>query len=138
MFTFNTKIYHSNRGFVALISVLIISAVLLATTLSLAQFGIANRFFILHLEEKMVSEKFADACVHIARIYAYNDPAYESNTPMSIEVAGGTCVIESIAAEDSESIIEVSATRNDAVTNFQVVVDNTDGTFISWNEVVSF
>ncbi len=129
---------HSQHGFIALISILIVSAVLLATTLSLAQFGIANRFFILHLEEKVASEKRAEACVHIARIAAYNDPLYEVSSPTSITVAGGTCSIVNVEANDDESTIEVSAVSNGATTNYRVVVDNTDGTFLSWHEVTGF
>lgn len=129
---------NSQSGFIALISILIVSAVLLATTLSLAQFGIANRFFILHLEEKVVSEKRAEACVHIARIAAYNDPLYEVSTPTSIQVADGTCNIVSVEADNDKSTIEVTAESNGATTNYLVVVDNTDGTFLSWNEVETF
>lgn len=128
----------SQHGFIALISILIISAVLLATTLSLAQFGIANRFFILHLEEKGVSEKLAEACVHIARIAVYNNPAYEITSPRSVEVANGVCTLESIEANGSESTIHVSAASNGATTHYEVVVDTDDGTFQSWNEVAAF
>jgi hypothetical protein len=126
-----------NRGFIALISILIISTVLLATTLSLAQFGIANRFFILDLEQKAGSEKLAEACVHIARVRAYNDPAYDTNVAEPIIVGGGACTIHAIDANGDETTIETTATNGRSVTNFRVLVDNTNGDFLEWEEVGS-
>ena len=123
------------NGFIALISILIISAVLLATTLGLAQFGIANRFFILNLEQKASSEKLAEACVHIARIQTYNDPLYVRNTPLPVSVADGTCTIISIAPSGNNTVIQASAQTGEAITNLSIVVDNTDGDFLSWEEV---
>lgn len=125
----------SQPGFIALISILIISAVLLATTLGLAQFGIANRFFILNLEQKASSKKLAEACVHIARIQAYNDPLYTRTTPLSVPVANGSCDIISITPNGSETAIVSRARTGDAITNLSVVVDNTDGDFLSWEEI---
>jgi hypothetical protein len=132
------KAPHPQSGFIALISILIISAVLLATTLSLAQFGIANRFFILHLEQKAVSEKLAEACAHIARIQVYNDPAYVTYTATTVPIAGDTCTIRSIEATDDESSIEVQAITGESVTNLLVVVNNDTGDFVSWTEVGAF
>lgn len=129
---------NSQNGFIALISVIIISVVLLATTISLAQFGIANRYFILHLEQKAVSEKLADACVHIARIMVYNDPDTDFNTPQSYPIGGEECTIVSIDPSGNESIVEVTAQSGDSVTNFRVRIDNTNGDFVSWSELASF
>lgn len=128
---------HKNKGFVALISIIIISVVLLATTLSLAQFGIANRFFILDLENKRVSEKLAEACVHIARISVYNNPAYvfESANARTIPIDTLTCTINSISRDNNESTVVVTATQNDSITHYKVVIDNTNGTFLSWTEL---
>jgi hypothetical protein len=136
---------HSTQsGFIALISILIISAVLLATTLGLAQFGIANRFFILNLEQKTDSEKLAEACVQIARIYAYNDPA-RVVTPadnLYVKLTNGGCVIRSLSTDGSsqEVSIETVATSSDAITNLSVLVDTTNDTytFKSWREVPQF
>ena len=125
-------------GFIALISILILSAVLLATTLSLAQFGIANRFFILNLEQKTASKKMAEACVHVVRIKAYNDPTYTISTPTSISIAGATCTIYAVTVTGSNTTIKTKATNGDASTSLQVVENNTTGDFTSWQEVVTF
>ncbi len=129
--------YASQNGFIALISILILSAVLLVTTLGLAQFGIANRFFILNLEQKASSKKLAEACVHIARIQAYNDPLLVRDVPLEVQIGddGAKCLIVSIAPNGSEATLETSAKTGEAVTNLSVIVDNTDGDFLSWEEI---
>lgn len=132
------KKHQSQNGFIALISILIISAVLLATTLGLAQFGIANRFFILNLEQKTESKKLAEACVHIARIQTYNNPLYFRNTPLSVPVADSTCTIVLIDPDNNDpnrTLIQTSAQTGEAITNLSVEVDNTDGDFLSWEEI---
>jgi hypothetical protein len=132
--------YASQNGFIALISILILSAVLLVTTLGLAQFGIANRFFILNLEQKASSKKLAEACVHIARIQTYNDPLLVRNTPLEVQIgdAGAKCTIVSITPNSNETTLETSAQTGEAITNLSVLVDNTDGDFLSFEEIPTF
>jgi hypothetical protein len=126
---------HHSRGFIALISIIIISVMLLATTLSLAQFGIASRYFILDLENKRASEKLAEACVHIARIQTYNDPEYEVSSPISYPVGESTCSVYSINSVGDDTTIEAQAQSGDSITNLHVVVDNTNGDFTEWQEM---
>lgn len=116
---------------------MILSAVLLVTTLGLAQFGIANRFFILNLEQKASSKKLAEACVHIARIQTYNDPLFVRDTPLEVPIgdAGAKCTIVSVTPNSNETTLETSAQTGEAITNLSVLVDNTDGDFLSWEEV---
>lgn len=125
------------HGFIALISILILSSVLLASTLALAQFGIANRFFILNLEQKSMSEKRAEACVEIARIKAYNNPTYTTSAT-SVTIGGGTCTLTSVAVSGNTTTIKATATEGDTVSNLLVTVDNTTGNFTTFSEVGSF
>lgn len=126
--------HQTQKGFVALMSIIIMSVVLLATTLSLAQFGIASRYFILDLENKSASERLAEACVHVARIAAYNDPLTDITNKV-VPVGSESCTITNINPDSDESIIEVAAMRGNAETSYRVVVDNTDGDFVSWTEL---
>ncbi len=125
------------EGFIALMSILIVSVVLLGATLSLAQFGIASRYFILDLEHKTVSEKLAEACVHIARISVYNDPTYEVDSSDDVRIPVGTkeCWIYEIERSGNVSRVETRGESGKAVTNLRVFVDNTDGDFTSWEEI---
>lgn len=128
----------TENGFIALLSILIISVTLLASTLSLAQLGIANRFFMLTLEQKTMSERYADACVHIGRVTIYNNPHLSMGTAKMYAVGDGICTIHSIAQSGTENILHVSASEENAVTYYEVVIDNTNGAFISWDEVLAF
>ncbi len=103
---------------------------LLATTLSLAQFGIASRYFILDLENKRASEKLAEACIAVARINVYNDFSYSVTSPgIKINVGGKECAIASV----SSGTIEAQATSSNSITNLRVKV-NSNGDFVEWRE----
>jgi hypothetical protein len=127
----------AQNGFIALISILILSAVLLVTTLGLAQFGIANRFFILNLEQKTSSKKLAEACIHIARIQTYNDPLMVQNTPLEVQIgdAGAKCIIVSVTPNGHQTTLKTTAKTGEATTNLSVLVDNENGDFISFEEI---
>ncbi len=123
------------NGFIALISILIVSSVLLVTTLSLAERGIAHRFFLLKHEQKSMSEQLAEACIHIARIKAYNDPEYTISTSESFPIGEETCSIHRVTHTGSEITVETTAQIGHAITHLRVVLNPLDGSFISWEEV---
>ena len=77
---------HSERGFIALISALIISAILLIALVASNLTGFYSRFNILDSELKERSNATADACADIALLQFALDPMY----------AGGTLNINSI------------------------------------------
>ena len=134
IFIFSMYINTSQNGFIALMSITIMSVVLLATTLSLAQLGIVCRYLALDFENKNASEHLAEACVHVARIAAYNNPLTNINNRV-IPVGNEFCTIISITPHSTESTIDAIATRGTAVTTYRVMVNTTDGDFISWNEL---
>lgn len=118
------------QGFIALISVLIISSVLLASTLALAQFGIASRFFVLNLEQKAGSQKLAEACLELMRVKVYNNPSY--TTLGTYDIGGGMCTVETIDATDSiVSKVKVRAAigpvGSEAVTNLEADIVKATG-----------
>jgi hypothetical protein len=125
------------RGFVALISILMLSVVMLATTLSLAQFGLANRSFLLDLENKQRSEKLAEACVHYARISVYNDPTYDADG-VTFPVDTESCTLVSVTPGGGQSIVRAQGMVHNAITNIEVAVDTATGSFLTWEEKVSF
>ena len=66
-----------------------------------------------------------------------NDPAYETTTAEPIIVGGGACTIHAVDANGDETTIETTATNGRSVTNFRVLVDNTNGDFLEWEEAGS-
>lgn len=133
------------RGFIALISVLIISVTLLGAVISLAQYGIMNRYALLYLEHKAASYSLAEACVERARILVVNNPDYNNTTPETKNVSGATpilgnpeCTIHSVLADNpsaGESWIRTTAEWNDARTNLSVQVDQDTGNITYFKEL---
>lgn len=131
------------RGFIALISILILSSVLLVTVLSLAQFGIASRVFLLDLEEKKASELLAEGCVHIARVYVYRDPDITVDTLPTIPphphgtfpIGESACTISAISRSNTINTVEVVAHSGRATTRYSVLIRNANGEFLSWLEI---
>lgn len=115
------------HGFIALISVLILSSVLLASTLSLAQFGIASRFFVLNLEQKAQSQKAAETCLEMMRIKVYNEPTYTKTTPTVYNFGTIECIVRSATSSGADSSVQVTGQSGDSITNLWAVINNQNG-----------
>lgn len=128
----------NNNGFIALISIIIISTILFVTTLSIAQFGIAGRYFILDLEQKTASYELAEACVEIARIKIYNDSHYQENSTQKITINTETCSIESALINGGRTTVQITGRKHNAVTHLQILFDNQTANYLEWIEVIHF
>lgn len=131
--------YASNiplRGFIALISVFIISFVFLVAIISLGQFGLTGRLLLVTSENKIKSEEYAEACVQVARILVVNDLERE-HTNRTIQDGELACTIVAVEPDEpssGESTIKSRAEVAGAVTNFVVVVHQTTHAIESWKE----
>ncbi|OGG47609.1 hypothetical protein A2761_00070 [Candidatus Kaiserbacteria bacterium RIFCSPHIGHO2_01_FULL_51_33] len=127
----------SQSGFIALISILIISFVLFYAVVSVSQRGIASRFLLLDIERKAASEKLAESCVQVVLIAVINDPSYIvlSSSPVSVPVGPDMCTIYSVSPSGAQSTIETKAVVSGATTNLRVIADNTTGVIVLWQEV---
>jgi hypothetical protein len=125
------------RGFIALISVLMLSVILLAAVISLAQYGIVSRYGLLTLEHKEISQARARACIQVARIAIVNDPDFEvADKPVAFE--DSWCEIVSIDAGGGTSVVQVSASSSGATTNLEAVIDAASGDVTGVQEKVAF
>lgn len=125
-----------NRGFVALISVIIISAALLIVAASTGLVSFYSRFNMLDAELKERSNAAADACADeaIVQLAQNTDPSGVTISLNSIDqcrigmVSGGT-----------QKVFEVQATSSKtAVTNLRVAVDGSDFSVVSWQEISDY
>ncbi|MBY0310192.1 hypothetical protein K2Q16_03555 [Patescibacteria group bacterium] len=131
------KNHFAPRGFIALLTMIIISSVLLVTTLSLAQFGLTHRYFILDLEHKSVSTHLAEACVHIARVLIMNSQSDSLTFPHPFPVHQEFCTIHLITRAGTTSAVETEGTHEGISTHYSVTVDNNNGSFLSWEEIIN-
>jgi len=118
-------------GFIAIISVVIIAALLMAISFTLSSNGFFARANVTDTESKEHSVALAEACVENARIKIAADPAYAGNETLTI----GTdqCTITSVTGS-SPKVIIATATFQSAVTNLQVKIDPVTLQIISWEE----
>jgi len=56
----------------------------------------------------------------------------------TITIASSTCTIMAIETNGDEKTIKTQASEDDRTVNLKVVLDTTDFTIVSWDEVASF
>ncbi|MBI4053908.1 MAG: hypothetical protein HY397_01100 [Candidatus Doudnabacteria bacterium] len=121
-------------GYVALISAIIVSAVLLIIVFSISFSVYFARFNILDSEYKKISTGLAEACVEAAMLELAQDPSYAGGE--NKDVGSNQCSILSIPPPSGgEYTIRTKAVFRNSVTNIVVVVNSTDFSVISWNEI---
>ena len=127
----------TNRGFVALISAIVVSFVLLIAVVTLGMRGITGRMYLLDVERKNTSYALAESCVAIATIKIANDPDY-SATNVSAPVGSETCTIVRVTPNTPTATRATLVTRgvkDGATTYLTVVIDEVSGTPVSWREI---
>jgi hypothetical protein len=87
------RICKSSNGYIALMSVIIISLLLITITAALSQANYFSRLNILQDEFKTTSDNLATACVNYARAKLMADPNNYSGNEPSIPVGADTCSV---------------------------------------------
>src|SRR3989344_9071610 len=124
------------KGYIALISVLLISVSLLIAVASLSFAGYLNRFVVLDAQSKEQSLAYAEACISQAMGEIARNASY-SPTNFSLEVAGvpNACVIESVLPDiivPTDRAIIARAIVNKATTKIKAIFRPSDITIQSW------
>lgn len=126
-----------NQGYITLMSAIIISALLLAITVSLGFNGLFGRLNIVDSESKERSSALAKACVdqeilNLAKEVPYTNP---------VQVGSDQCTIVSVAADVpnvGQTTIKTQAVINKSYTDLQVIIDSSNFSIISWQECATF
>jgi hypothetical protein len=135
----------SNSGFVALVSVVVVSAVLLVVMFTLSTSSFFNRFDALDSENKSISLGLAEACMSAAMLKVAQDPAYAPAIDGDCVSVGGTCysadpqkvcAICSIVIGNPEVVV-TRAVYNGAYTTLRAYFDTTPDSFVvtKWEEL---
>lgn len=120
---------NKNNGFIALITSIIISAVLLVVATNLSLTGFYARSNILDFELKEISFNLAEACVDTAILKIINNPAY-SPAKEIINIEGNDCVIESVI----ENIIKTKADYRNYITKLEIEINPLDMSITRFEE----
>lgn len=118
-----------NRGFVALITSVIISTVLLMVATNLSLTGFYARSNLLDFELKEMSYHLAEACIDTAILKIINNPNYNP-TNESVDINEYKCAIESITG----NIIKTKADYRNYITNLEVEINPSDMSIVKFEE----
>ncbi|OGG62936.1 hypothetical protein A3I46_03020 [Candidatus Kaiserbacteria bacterium RIFCSPLOWO2_02_FULL_54_13] len=124
------------RGFIALMSAIIISAVLLITIVSGGFTGWNSRFSVFDSESKDRSAALADACLDTVLLRLAYDATYEGGE--TILLGDDSCEI--LAAQNpfgNPRVFPIQAVFNRAYTNVLVTIDIISREIISWEEIAT-
>jgi len=123
----------SNHGFIALISAIIISVVLLlvATNASLTSFY--GRSNILDGKLKVKSSALAEACADHAILKLTINPSYNPTNEV-VPVESDTCIVQSVTSNNPK-IILIQADYRNSITKLRVKVDPATFSVTSWEEI---
>lgn len=118
-----------SRGFIALMTAIIISAILLIVIVVGGLVGFYSRFNVLDAESKERSSALADACAE--------------NIRLQLATSGSVSAGDVVVGDDSCEIVtdtspyEIQAVFNDSYTNVQVGIDPDTFEVTSWEEVAN-
>lgn len=126
----------ANEGFIALISVLIISAVTVAIVLSIPLLGITESRSALGFKKGQEVLKIAEGCVEEALLRLRDKANYSGG---SLNVGDGSCTI-SISGTGSDRTVDITATLSvppDYVKKLQITAKRIGNSIniVTWQEV---
>ena len=120
------------NGFIALMSVIIICAILLLIAGALSFAGFYSRYNILDSELKDRSSALAEACVDQTLLKIAVDPSYSGNATST--VGTGQCYTYPITISNPE-VFDTVSIYNNYYTHIQVSINKPDLTINSWQEL---
>ncbi len=124
------------RGMLALMSAIILSVILLILATTLSFTGFYSRFNILESETKEQSSALADACIDIALLNLAQNASYPGN--LSYSVGEKTCFVGSVSTTGGEVTFKTRGIFSNSYTNLKIVLNETDLSVISVEEVPVF
>ncbi len=122
------------RGFIALMSAIIISSVLLIIVTGGSLSGFYSRVNALNGEFKKQSNALADACASQALLELVNDPSYAGSETLTLS-PGNDCTISAINKSGSIYSFTTTAQIQETHTTLDITADADDLDIISWKEV---
>lgn len=139
------QLQKKNHGFIALVSVIIVSLILTVVVFALSFGGFSLRFNILGSEFKEISFFSAKSCRDIAILKLSVNNSYlprlgGDDIFLSDSKDGLTCKIVSIFLQGGETVVETSAEFEKARTNLRTSTLKINGNYsiVSSYEVINF
>ena len=131
--------YRGNRkGFVALISVMIIGAIGLLIVLYLASMGMGATQTSFVLEQSNKAKYFAESCAEEALMMIREDESFQGTDTISFEY--GNCFYEVINLGGEQRLINAQGTAGNTIRRERIEVSEIGEKIIlnSWDEIAEF
>jgi hypothetical protein len=121
------------KGFIALMSSIIISAILILVAASTGLQGFYVRSNVLDAELKEESLSVAEGCSDMAILQLKNDSNYSGGATFALD--GCICTLGSISNSGSQKVFEIRVNCQDFNTNLKVTLNSSDMSAVSWEEI---
>ena len=126
-----------NRGFIALMSAIIISSILLVVVVAGSLNGFTTRFTLLDAESKQRSEAAVDACADTILSRLASDSTYAG--PETVAVGSDSCqVVGALNPSGNPRVFKVQAVVSRAYSDALITFNITTPALTSWQEVGHF
>ncbi len=125
------------RGYIALISMLILSAILAAVAMSAGSASYFARQGVLQQEEHALARARADSCAHVALLQFAEDPSYRPRSggeTVQIEPKRA-CTIDAVSASDTEVVITARAHEGLVSVEVEARATRAPLRLVSWKEI---
>lgn len=128
---------YKNNGYIALTSAVIISTLILIISITLGFSSFLSRSNSLHYSLKEITDALAEGCVNLALVkLAQASSTYAGNE--SVPLDSDSCEILPIESGSGQKTIKASAILRGVTTNLKVIVNESNLSIISWEELSSF
>ena len=127
---------NNERGFIALISVIIISAIMMVLVFTLEAASFFQRFDALDAENKRISLGLAEACANVGRLDIEAGNYIESPAASIVVDASDPKKTCKICKAGASGDINTRAVYNGAYTNLSITL-NSDFSVTKWQEVAA-
>lgn len=128
---------HKNKGFIALISVVFISAILLLIAITLSTSTFYERYDILGAELKEKSLSNAEACADIGLLLIANGESHLGTTTEQV-TPYDNCKLGPIPSSGNPRIYYATASVNGYTTNLKISVNPATFSINSWQEIGTY
>jgi len=127
------------RGYIALISVLIISATILLIAIGVSQFGISQSKMTIQKSQASESYYLAQACAENALMKLKEDLGYRGNEVLNIE--GNSCTVLPVEGSGNKNrLVKTSSNAYNQTRKIKIEINRVNPTMNikSWQLVTSF
>lgn len=126
-----------NHGFIAITSAIIISVLLLAIVFTLSLSGFFVRFNILDSEYKTRSEALAEGCVSKVFLNIAQNIALTTTDPsIDCQIVDASLALGQYTIHTKGEFPDAGTFK--AITNLEVIVNESDLSVVSWNELPTY